>query len=90
MLFKPKWVKLLPPYLRPDKKSINELEMLRVRFGIPHDDLMMRIMSSPTTTRRVQKQCLEDFRNQNPEASEEELFRMVLISRIQVPLTLTL
>jgi len=86
VLFKPKLVKLLAPHLRPDKKRISELEMFRVQFGIPHNDLAMRIMSSPSTTRRVQKQCLEDFRNQNPEASEEELFRMVLISRIQVPL----
>jgi hypothetical protein len=83
MLFKPKWVKLLPSNLRPDKKQVNKLENLRIKFGIPHDTLAMRILSSPATTRRVQNQCLENFRAKNPEVSEKELFRMVLVSRIQ-------
>ena len=85
MLFKPKWVKLLPAHLEPDEKRIRELEKLRIEFNIPHDTLMMRIMCSPTTTRKVQKQCLENFRVQKPGASEKELLRMVLISRIQTP-----
>ena len=85
MLFKPQWVELLPPYLRPDGKRISKLEKLRVEFNIPHGLLAMRVMSSPTTTRRVQKQSLENFRMQNPEMSEKDLFRMVLISRIQAP-----
>lgn len=83
MLFKPKWVKLVPSNLRPDKKQVNKLEKLRVKFGIPHDTLAMRILSSPATTRRVQNQCLENFRAKNPGVSEKELFRMVLVSRIQ-------
>jgi len=85
MFFKPKWVKLLPSNMRPDKKRISELEKLRVESGIPHDALTMRIMSSPATTRKVQRQCLRDFRNQNPGAPEKELLKMVLISRIIVP-----
>lgn len=48
--FRPEWVKLLPSHLRPDKKQvIGDLEKLRVEFGIPHDALAMRIMSSPAT-----------------------------------------
>lgn len=83
MLFRPKWVKLLPSHLRPDEKRVRELEKLRVEFSIPHEALEMRVMSSPATTRKVQRNCLENFRIQNPEASEKELLRMVLISRIQ-------
>lgn len=85
MLFKPKWVKLLQPHLRPDEKRTGELEKLRVEFRIPHDALAMGIMSSPTTTRRIQRNCLESLRIQNPGKSEKELLRMVLISRIQAP-----
>jgi hypothetical protein len=85
MLFKPKWVKLLPTHLKPDKKCINDLEKLRVEFGIPHDALAMRVMCSPATTRKVQRHCLENFRIQNPEASESELLKMVLISRLLTP-----
>jgi len=85
MLFKPKWVKILRLDLRPDEKRIEELERLRVEFGIPHEALAMRVMSSPATTRKVQKKCLETWRIQNPGKSERELFKMVLISRIQAP-----
>jgi len=85
MLFKPKWAKLLPPHLRPDEKRTGELEKLRAEFRIPHDALAMGIMSSPATTRRVQRNCLESLRIQNPGKSEKELLRMVLISRIQAP-----
>lgn len=84
MLFEPKWVKLLPSYLRPDGKRISELEKLRIEFRIPHNVLAMRILSFPATIRRVQKHCLEIFRAQNTGVSEKELFRMVLASRIQI------
>jgi hypothetical protein len=84
MLFKPKWVKLLPLNLRPDEKLVSKIEKLRVKFDIPHDALALRILSSPATTRRVQKQCLENFRAQNPRVSEKELFKMVLVSRIKI------
>ena len=79
------WVKLLPRDLRPDEKRMSELEKLRASFGIPHEALGMRVMSSPITTRRVQGNCLETFRIHNPGASEKELFRMVLVSRVQAP-----
>ncbi|MBA7549111.1 hypothetical protein ES705_41584 [subsurface metagenome] len=85
MLFKPKWVKIIPSNLRPNKKLISELEKLRRRYNIPHEALSTRILSSPATTRKVQKQMLRNFRNQNPGASEKELFKMVLISRIISP-----
>ncbi|MBW1794194.1 MAG: hypothetical protein JRJ38_07155 [Deltaproteobacteria bacterium] len=85
MLFKPKWVKLLPPYLRPEKKQMNELEILRTRYDIPHDALALRIMSSPATTRKIQRQSYEYLRTQYPELSEKELLKKVLISRMMAP-----
>ena len=85
VLSKPKWVKSLSLNLRPDKKRIRELEKLRIKFAIPHDLFSMRVLGSPATTRKVQKQCFEGFRARNPGAPEKELFRMVLISRIQAP-----
>ena len=84
--FRPEWFNLLPSHLRPGKKwVIGELEKLRVECGIPHDALTMRIMSSPATTRKVQRQMLREFRNLNPEAPKKELLKMVLISRITSP-----
>lgn len=84
-LFKPKWFNLLPSHLRPDKKRISELEKLRRAFDIPHDALATGIMSSPETTRKVQRQCLRNLKNQNPGVPEKELLKMVLISRITSP-----
>ena len=84
-LFKPKWFNLLPSHLRPDKKGISELEKLRRAFDIPHDALATGIISSPETTRKVQRQMLRNLRNLNPVAPEKELLKMVLISRITTP-----
>jgi hypothetical protein len=84
-LFKPKWFNLLPSNLRPDKKRISELEKLRRAFNLSHEVLAAGIMSSPETTRKVQRQMLRKFRNTNPEAPEKELLKMVLISRITSP-----
>lgn len=84
-LFKPKWFNLLPSHLRPDKKRMSELEKLRRAFNLSHEVLATGIMSSPETTRKVQRQCLRNLKNQNPGAPERELLKMVLISRIMTP-----
>ncbi len=85
VLSKPKWVESFLLNLIPDKKQIRELERIRDRFNISHSVFSWRVMGSPATTRKVQKKCLEDCRVWNPGVSEKELFRMVLISRIQTP-----
>ena len=58
------------------------MEKLRSKLGISHNALAIGIMDSPATNRKVQRQFLSNFRIQNSEASEKELFRIVLISRI--------
>lgn len=83
MFFKPKWLKLLPEFMRPEEKKIRELENLRVEFGIPHEALALSIAGSPWTTLSVQKLKLFWFRSQNPSASENEILRMVLISTLE-------
>jgi len=85
VLFKPKWIKLLPSNLRPNEKRIGKLEKLRSAFGIPHEALVMRVSSSSITTRRVQRNCFETFKAHNPQASQKELLTMVFLSRIQTP-----
>lgn len=82
MFFKPKWVKMLPDYMRPDNNKIGQLEKLRADLNIPHDIFSMRIASSQATTRKVQKYFLEEYRRQMPNASEKELWMMVLASRV--------
>jgi len=84
-LFKPQWFNLLPSHLRPDKKRISELEKLRRAFNLPYQVLATGIMSSPETTRKVQRQMLRMFRSLYLEAPEKELLKMVLISGIMSP-----
>jgi len=64
--------------MRPDKEKIIQLEELRKEFNIPHNMLADRIVSSRHTTRKVQKHILEDYRTQMPDASERELWTLVL------------
>jgi len=82
MLFKTKWLKLIPSNLRPDKKRVAELHKLKVEFGIPHEAFAMRVMSSPAITRKVQRNCLDNLRIQNPRLSERELLKMVFLSKL--------
>jgi hypothetical protein len=82
MFFKPKWVKMLPDYMRPDNNKIEQLERLRTQFNIPDEMFYMSIASSQATTRKVQKYFLEEYRRQVPNASEKELWMMVLASRV--------
>lgn len=82
MFFKPAWVKILQEYMRPDNNKIEQLEKLRTQSNIPHDIFAMKIASSPVTTRKVQKYFLEEYRRQVPNASEKELWMMVLMSRM--------
>ena len=90
MFFKPRWAKLLTdqPYLVPDTERIRELEKLRREFDIPHDAFAMDVMGSPVSTRRVQRYMFEGYRMRYPEASEKELLKMVLLSRIRTRMQL--
>ena len=82
MFFKPNWIKILPDYMRPDNNKIEQLEKVREKFNIPHETFAMRIAGSPVTTKKVQKYFLEEYRRQAPNASEKELWMMVLASRV--------
>ena len=80
--FKPKWVKNLPGYMRPDNNKIEQLEKVRLQFNIPHEIFAMRIASSRAVTKKVQKHFLKEYGCQFPNASTKELWMMVLASRV--------
>jgi len=83
MTFIPEWVNLLPLNLKPDEKSIRKLEDLRADFDIPHDALSMRILCSPATTRKIQKESYAILKRNDPQKTDQQIFQMVLISRLQ-------
>ena len=81
--FGPKWLRLLPRHLRPDSAKIRALEDLRQRYRLPHEMLAAGIVQSEQTTIRLQHFMLKRVRAELPNASEKELWKVVLVSRAQ-------
>jgi hypothetical protein len=87
MFFKPKWYNLLPERLKPKKENILEdIENLRKKYGFTHEVIYMYIILTPWAVRTIQKDCLEQGRRLMPNASEQELWKGVLLSRLQTKL----
>ena len=84
MLLEPEWISLIPENIRPDRKSIDKIERLRAQFNIPHEAMMMRVVQSRVTTRKVQRNVLDYCRNLCPDYSEKELLKLVLRSRLNI------
>lgn len=85
MLLSPRWVGMLPRHLRPEKEKIKELEKLRKNYNIPHKLFSLRVLSSPSTTIKAQRESFKRLKRINPYASEKKLLRMVLKERLQTP-----
>lgn len=85
MMFLPKWARKLPDHILPNINIIRQLEAFRREKRIPHNPMFMRVLQSPTSTRKVQKYCYKTERMQRPHASEKEILRNVLMSRINAP-----
>lgn|GEM_PF-3442403 len=84
-MLEPKWVKQLAtwrPYLLLETKQIKQLEKLRREHDIEHDVLFWLVMGSRVSTRRFLRHMLEDYREHHPEASEKELFKMMVARKI--------
>ena len=80
--YEPKWVKLLPPHLKPNQKLIGELENLLGKVEAPHEASATRIAISPAFIRKTMGRDLVYLKLQNPNATEKQLFKLILISRI--------
>lgn len=87
MSFKPQWYKLLPHRLKPkDKKILEKIENLRKEYELTHEMIFMGILVTPWAVRTVQEDCLEQGRKMMPNASDNELWKGVLFSRLQAKL----
>lgn len=87
LFFKPQWYKLLPDSVKPiDKRKIKKIEDFRKRYRFTDEVMFMGIMVSRWAVKRIQKFCLEQLKRQMPDASEQELWKGVLLSRFNVKL----
>lgn len=90
MFFKPQWYKLLPHRLKPkNKKILEKIENLRKKYELTHEMIFKGIMVTPWAVRTVQEDCLEQGRRIMPNASDKELWKGVLFSRLQPKLELS-
>ena len=90
MFFKPQWYKVLPTHLTPNSdRTIENIENLRSKYGLNHDLIAMGIMQTPWAIRKAQEHCLKEGRELMPQASERELWKGVLASRLQTKLAFT-
>ncbi len=87
LFFKPQWYKLLPDSVKPmDKGIIDRVEYFRKNHEFPHEAIFIGIIVSRWAVKRIQYYTLELIRKQMPNASENELWKQVLLSRFNVKL----
>ncbi|OIO73904.1 MAG: hypothetical protein AUJ85_06900 [Elusimicrobia bacterium CG1_02_37_114] len=93
MFFKPQWYKMLTDSVKPISEDVIEKveEFRKKSEGAlstekTHEMIFMGIMVSMWAVKRIQKYTLELIRKQMPNASEKELWKQVLIARLNVKL----
>ena len=78
----PEWAGQLPTHLRPTVDQIRRLEAIREEVGVSHTEFLMHIAGHPETTRRVQRHMYRQIKQQMPAASEREVLKHLLGSRL--------
>ena len=77
-----KWLDQLLPHLHPDSDKIEKLEELRRHWSIPEEVFSLHVISSHWAISRLQEYGLLQFQQETPQASEKELWKKVLESRM--------
>ncbi len=77
---------MLPYHLKPVNDKIKKLEALRVKLEFSHDLFMMGIANSRWAVIRAQEATLENLKKNMPNATDKELWKGVLFSRLEMKL----
>jgi hypothetical protein len=83
---KPIWFKNLPDYFKPDESRIKEIENFRTNYGIDNDTFTAMISMTPWSVKKLQWFMLKKFKLEHPTWSEKEIWKSVIISRMNVKL----
>jgi hypothetical protein len=78
----PEWVGQLPPHTRPDAHQVSQLEEVRKRLELRHDEFAFFIASRPATTKKVQLEMYRLLKEAHPRFNERDLLAEVLKSRL--------
>lgn len=80
----PKWFKMLPEVLRPEKSQVHLIEHYRQRLGYGHDEMAIAIAGSDWGTRRTQAFAYSALKAQNPRITESEAIQRLLLRQIEL------
>lgn len=83
---KPNWYKTLPPYFQPDEGMIQTIENFRNQYSIDHNVFAQMVAMTPWSAKKLQWFMLKKFRAEQPNWSEKEIWKSVIISRMNVKL----
>ena len=76
------WLEQIPSNLMPNETRCDELEKLRRHHHLPNDIFTQLLLSSSASTRRIQENVYSNAKKQMPNASEKEILKAVLRSRV--------
>lgn len=71
---------MLPQHLQVPTEKLDDLEILRKAFGLPHEAFMMGITISPWAVIKIMEDTRERLRRAYPQATEKELWTYVIAS----------
>jgi len=84
MLSTPEWYKMLPEGFKPiEEDKIKALEKIRIKTRTSHENCVLSILSTPWAVERAQYASLEVAKRTYPKFSERDLWRRVLVARLQ-------
>lgn len=87
MFLKPKWYDILPDSLKPMNDAIiQELENFRKEYVLTDELMLTAIGTTKWAVRKIQNYTLGLFKKKSPHFSDKELWKSVIISRLQVKL----
>ncbi len=84
MLSAPAWYRMLPEgYKQIEEHKIKALEKIRIKSRTSHENCILSILSTPWAVERTQYVSLEEAKRAYPKFSERDLWRRVLVARLQ-------
>lgn len=88
MISKPEWYRKLPNHLKPtNDELIQNIENFRKENYLADELIFIAICTTKWAVRKIQQYTLEKFREEFPDLSEKELWKSVVMSRLQTKLS---
>jgi len=78
--FLPRWARQLPEYMRPTTMQTERLENIRKSIGISHDEFFTHIEGHRETSKKMQMDLYQQYKDENPEWPEGDILAVVFLT----------